>query len=474
MARAADRDPLLVRKRTSGRIRPRWWIVLLVSAVGVGALVYVYEPIGDRVRYFLRSRTGQTVSQIMGWSVEFDLPPLDIPEAEMSEEERDMKRRLEDLVRRGRPTHRMVLTSGEELTGKVLEVTRDHVRFMESYGSSGVMAARISRGRVGAIDQIADRIPPIVYRDIRLQMEFPSFEFYLRPPYTVVTDENYFRVQRSVQILRRLHATFMDTFGSLVTRPERGQGIQLLFFEEEEMYREYANTYAPLLEHSSGFYSPRLDRLTVFNQITSDQLKDAKGELKRRERLYRRRADTRDDYEQLRRWRNDAERSILHHAEEQTLYTLRHEGTHQLLFTYGVHSEHHAENSWLIEGIPVYCEGLTFGEMHRERVAILKAGQQSGDFIPLAELVNSRSPKGLFAFGREERVHLAYSEAWVLVHFLMQPKYRNRFFQYIRFIRDVQNLDTLSARSHADLLAEFLNTDPAGLDRAWQIYVQRM
>lgn len=450
-------------------------LTAVLATLGVALTAFVLNRnIDPRFYRFLQSDTGQTVAQIMGWSVEFDLPPPDIPESEMTEMELAVKRELEQIVRRGRPSHRLILDSGEKLTGRLLEVTPTYARFMETYGSSGVMAARISRGRIRAIEMMDHEIPAITYRDVRLKMEFPDFEFYLRAPYTVITDENYFHVQHSVLLLRRLHAAFTETYGSLITRPERGQGIQLLFFEEEEHYQQYANTYAPLLEHTSGFYSPKLDRLTIFNQITSGQLKDAKRELKRRERLYHRRAEDRGDYERLRLWRSDAERSILRHAEEQTRYTLRHEGTHQLLFTYGIHSTHHAENSWLIEGIPVYCEGTRLGELHRERVALLKGAQQSGKWIPLAELVDSRNPRGLFVFGGEEKVHLAYSEAWVLVHFLMQPKYRNRFFSYIRFVRDIENLDEIVSRSRVDVLAEFLDMDAASLDQAWQIYVQRM
>ncbi len=159
---------------------------------------------------------------------------------------------------------------------------------------------------------------------------FPTYEFQREPPYTVVTDGNYFRVKKSVRVLWRLHDDFTELFEPLVTRPEGGVGIQLVFFESEQEYDQYANQYAPQLENSSGFYSPKLDQLIAFNQITSTHLKRAKRKPAWQERLHRRNATTPEDKARLELWREDSWRSIQRYAERKTIYTLRHEGAHQL------------------------------------------------------------------------------------------------------------------------------------------------
>ena len=460
--------------------RGKSWCVTGLLAVGLtvaggGGLVYLRRSnIDPRFYRFLESQPGRTVARIMGWSVDFRLPPPDIPEEEMTPQEIAIKRKLEEQIRRDQPRHRLELTNGEVLAGRVVAYSDNTITFLERYGDTGELAMQIRRGRIARLSVQTNHAPRITYRDVQFHRGFPDFEFHRVPPFTAVTDDNFFRVQRSVRLLQRLHEEFLAYFAPLVTRPERGDGIQLLFFEEEEGFRQYSERHAPRLENTSGFYSPRLDRLVVFNQITSDKLRDARRELKRQERLYARQAHTPDQEEQVKIWRSDAARSIARHAERQTEYTVRHEGAHQLFFTYGVHSTHHAENSWLIEGLAVFCEGPRVGDRLDERVAMIRKHLQHDTLIPLGELVNSRSALGLFVFGNEERVHLAYAEAWATVQFLMLPRHRERFFEYIRMVRDPASIDTLSAQPRINLLAQALDLSPGDLDRQWRLHLQRL
>lgn len=450
-------------------------LALVLALIGGGGLLFLLrQNIDPRFYRFLETDPGRTVAEIIGWSVDFELPPPDKPESEMTEVERTTKRELEAEIRALRPVHRLIMKNGDVMEGKVLSYTDDMITFQESYGNSGALAAQIRRNRVSDLEVVSDPIPGITYRDVRLKMEFPDFEFHRSPPYTIITDESFFRVQNSVKVLHRLHDEFLTVFGPLVTRPDRGDGIQLLFFLEERRYRRYADKYAPQLENSSGFYSPKLDRLIVFNQITSDQLKEAKRQFEKLEALYRDSATSREELVQVELWRSDVARNILAHAESQTVYTLRHEGAHQLLFTYGVHSTQHAENSWLIEGLAVYCEQERIGDLPRDRVALLKRGLRDATLIPLGELVGSRSARGLFVFGNEERVWMAYTQSWALVHFLMQHRYREPFFDYIRQIRDPAFVDQLAATPRIEIVAAAIGLSPEQFERHFTTYLQRM
>jgi len=450
---------------------------LTVFFIVIGSTAFFYlmrKNIDPSFYQFLESKPGRTVAKIMGWSVDFELPPTDIPESEMSDEEIHIKRELEKQMQSDHPKHHLIMKNGEVLTGRIASYNNEKITFKERYGKSGQLAIQISRSRVADVREVNELVPLITSRDVLLKMEFPEFEFHRIPPYTTITDDNFFRARKSVKLLQRLHSEFTSTFEELITRPERGDGIQLLFFIEEKRYREYAEKYAPRLENSSGFYSPKLDRLIVFNQLTSKQLRETKRELKRREKLYRRNAATPEERERVKLWRSDAARTIVRHAEEQTEFTIRHEGGHQLLFTYGIHSNHHSENTWLIEGLAVYCEGVRLGDRLRERLAIIKTHLRKNKTIPMDELVNSRSAMGLFVFGSERRVHLAYAESWALVQFFMQPKYRAKFFAYIRYIRDPKNIDHLSSPTRFHTLANAMGMDPAQLEQKWILYLQRL
>lgn len=448
-------------------------LALLLTLLAAAAVLYVLNQNFDpRFYRFLESDSGRAVAQIVGWSADFELPPTDVPESEMTPRELAVKQQLEAAVWENLPTHRVILRSGEILLGQVARYGPTHVEFEETYGQSGRLSAWIRRSRIRDVLHERPDPPSITYRDVRFQMEFPEFSLERRPPYTILTDENYFRVQDSVRTLHRLHDEFMETFGGLIARPERGKGIQLLFFGNARQYRDYADRHAPLLEHTSGFYSPQLDRLTVFNQVTSGQLNKARRTLREQADLYREQANTRQDLDRIQIWENDSHRNIEYVAELETRRTLRHEGAHQLFFTYGVHSSHHAENTWLIEGLALYCESEVFGAITPEQSALLKRHLEEGPWIPLAAIVESRSPRGFYVFGRSERVQLAYTASWAIVHYLMQPHRRQRFFDYIRYVRDPERLDTLAQHDRMDILAAFLGMSPASLEEDWTDYVR--
>ena len=119
------------------------------------------------------------------------------------------------------------------------------------------------------------------------------------------------------------------------------------------------------------------------------------------------------------------------------------------------------------------CEAGRVGLREEDRVSAVKGSLRAGELIPLRELVASRSPKGLFVFRGGDRVNLAYAQSWSIVHFLMQPKYREAFFNYIRFVRDEKNVDEVATIDRLDLLAGFLDMGPNSLERLWLEYIEK-
>ena len=446
--------------------------VLLVLLGATVITFFVNGNIDPRFYRFLRTGHGRTVAGIMGWSVDFDFQPADKPEAEMTGEELAVKRQLEGDVREGVAKHKLVLRNGEVLKGEIVD--RDvfgGLTFKQSFGDAGSFCSHFPEYRVLRIENYGAEPPDISYRDVLFSMEFPELNFYRRSPYSVLTDQNYLQVERAVKDLQRLHYDFVRLFGPLITLPDRGEGIQLLFFQDEEKYRAYQRGYAPQLEHTAGFYSPKLDRFVVFNQATSGRRGGNAFELAFKRRAAEAREGAPGDLGRVREWRIEAGRSVMQYAEEQTRMTIRHEGAHQLFFTYGVHSRHHAENSWLIEGLASYFETVPPGGPQPDRLVMLKDARAKGGLIPLSELVNSRSPRGLYAFWGEQRVQLAYAQSWALISFLMRDQYRGDFFKYLEFVRDPAHVDDLASTPRVALLADSLGLDVAELQRLWELYL---
>lgn len=448
-------------------------LVFLLTLLGLASLLFLWNRnVDPRFYRFLETRIGTGLARVMGWGQVFNLPPLDIPEADMTPEELALKREIEARVLGEQPTHELIVRTGQTLRGAMVSETADAVTFREQYGASGELAVTFRRERILEIVPLDLPLPRVYYRDVLFQQEFPNFTLYRRPPYTIVTDESFFRVENSVRILERMHRDFLYLFEPLIRQPERGESIQVLFFTDERAYARYQQAHAPRMESSSGFYSPRLDRLVMFNQVSSAQLREARDRIEMQERAFRRTATEAAELEQFSAWRRETERNLQRYAEEQTQFTLRHEGAHQLFFTYGVHSTHQGENTWLVEGLAVFCEASRVGLREPDRVATVKGHARDDTLIPLAELLSSRSPRGLFVFGGADRVSLAYAQSWSIVHFLMQPQYREGFFEFVRFIREPSNVQVVATRPQIDLLSEFLSMTPENLERLWREYIE--
>ena len=451
-------------------------LAILVSLLVGSIELYSWSRSADpRFFLFLESPLGRELARLFRWrGQDVSLIPRDKPESEMTAAELAVKRRLEKVVRENLPSHRLILKTGKVMEGRLVETKPDYVLFEESYGSSGVLRARIARSRIDHIERLKISPPRITYRDVLFQMEFPRMKLYKHPPYTIVTDESYFQVQRSVRTLRDLYTEVMRVFGPLMERGRRGKGLQILFFSDREAYLRYQKHYRVKMEETAGFYSPWLDRLVIFNEVGSAVMKDLAADLHKQEEELRRKTQDARQRSRIGAYRRRVERNLLEQAEEKTFVTLRHEGAHQLFFSYGVHSSFRAENEWLVEGLAVYCETPHLGEPDPRRIKRLRRAMDGRRFIGLQNLVNFRHVRGFFAMG-EGRVDLAYSEAWSLVHYLMsEADLRNCFFEYIRYIRDPRHLDVIVRKPRVRILCRFLHTDSESLEKAWLDHIRRM
>jgi len=449
-------------------------VAVLGSLLGVALLCYFWSQHADpRFYYLLTSPAGRWVAELCHWRIPFmRLSHEEVAWEEMTEAERRTYRALERELRDAAPSHHLLLKNGRSMLGRILEEAPRYVRFQETFGNSGSLSAMIRRHRILQLEPIAEPRIDISYRDVRFKMEYPEMNLYKRPPYTIVSDEKYFHVENAVRLLRGLQEEFVETFNPLIERDRARDNIQVLFFSNEAAFRECQQRYAPRMESSVGFYSPWADRFVVFNQRNSEQMYEFGRLLDAQARRYLANERMYGGVSRIRHWKEEAGRRMAGLAEEQTRATIRHEGAHQLLFTYGIHSEHRIENEWLYEGLAVYCETPELGRTSPYRVALLKAALAEDRLIPLPQLVNHRSRSGLFEFGAEEEAELAYTQSGMLVHFLMQPAYREAFFDYIRFIRGRQNFSAVLRQSRHELLCRMLDVEPEAFSRAWQTRIK--
>ncbi|HOW97500.1 MAG TPA: DUF1570 domain-containing protein [Kiritimatiellia bacterium] len=455
--------------------RIAWFLRLAVlSGLLGGTLLLLYwNRIGDpRFYRFLETDAGRWMAGTFRWyGAEAPFIPDERDESRMTPEEIATLRRMEERVRAEQPTHELLFTDGQALQGRVIEERPQEVVFVRTYGDSAEVTAVIPRRRLESIRRLEPPAPSISYRDVRFQMEFPDLNYYRRPPYSLLTDESFFRVEETVEILEVLHEQFVGIWRGLMEEARPDRSIQVLFFSRQDAFRAYQRQHAPRMESSAGFYSPRLDRLVLFNQRGSERVAELRRQVEEEEARHRAGRLAPEVEARLREWRRQTDQDIEQLAENQTRATIRHEGAHQLFYDFGIHSRHGVEGEWLIEGMATYCEHSPIGAADPTRLNSLRQALEEGRLIGFEELVNLRDESGLLSFGVEERIGLAYDQAWGLVHFLMQPERRNAFFGYLRYLRDPGAFREIRKTGPLALLCRFLEMAPDELWQQWLEYI---
>ena len=309
--------------------------------------------------------------------------------------EQRAKRDLEALLRAELQMDRLVRTNGRVLQGRVLSESPSSVRFAQGFGSTGQMELSIPRSEIREVVRNAAAPPPVSFRDVRFQLELPQLKFYRRPPFTIVSDQDFFRVADAVAELEDLkrsgHAPVRRALHAARARRRHPAALLLALAG----LRALPQAPRAEISYASGFYSWDKDRLVVFDQSSSKWARDATREIDRMKASHRQAAARHGDLSGLQAWHSSATGTIHAEARRANRSILRHEGAHQLLFNYGVHSEHRAEHPWLVEGLASFCEdgfGSSGQRVEDARQRKLRAG--------FAELVDFRS---LAEFGALQR-----------------------------------------------------------------------
>ncbi|MEE8476023.1 MAG: DUF1570 domain-containing protein [Myxococcota bacterium] len=386
-------------------------------------------------------------------------------EREPTDLERAVQRSLETQARNALPPDRVVKADGRVLRGRVLSETSTGIRILRSFGNSGQMEMTIPRSEIREVARNANPAPQISFRDVRFKLEFPNLNFYRRPPFTIMTDQDFFKVEHAVRTLEELHFEFTRSFEPLITQTERKDGIQILIFSDERLFVAYRDEYAPEVSYASGFYSRIKNRLVIFDQVNSEWSERAKQEIDsvRPNRLF---AESAGHRAALDRWQTTAKSLVRAEAGRVNRAVLRHEGAHQLFFTYGVHSERGAEPLWLIEGLAGFWEFGANGANPARSDELKRAGSLLRG-AGLRTFVNAAAGEGFSALDDDAFVGFAYAQSWFIVRHLIR-NHREGFFEYIRFVRDTDGRSDLpapGATPHFEQLSRFVGLSPDELER---------
>jgi hypothetical protein len=388
--------------------------------------------------------------------------PDAVKTAEPTAEERAVKAELEEMLLSREPAYRLTRAGSGPLEGNILEESADHVVFSQKYGDSAELKLNIPRAEIASLEKLPlPERTDISACDVRFYREFPQLFFFKARPYTVMSQESYFAIQRMIQEQQRLYSELTGFFGGLIGTSTNLSDIQILVFSDKDLYDRYVAVRAPEFKGYSGLYTPRENRLITYHQRDSQWVEEGSKKIDEMAKQYReKKLDSRNEAN-LRQWQVIEKNKLRGAAQQATDRTMRHEGAHQLFFCLGIQNPRQQGRLWVTEGLATFCEPDKIGRLNPERIQSLKEAAAQNRLVSLGGLLSAA----------EMPDTQKYAEAWSFTHFLMQPEYRPRFFDYLRWLRDHPNGPV---KDPAGELTVFLKTDVVQLEIAWKAYVTKI
>jgi hypothetical protein len=397
-----------------------------------------------------------------------------LPVPAFTQAELKVKEQIEAQLSAVQPTHRLTLTDGRVIDCQIVARTENTLRVRECLGLSGQIVASYPRGKLRSLAPLPGDHFEVTLADVRLYEEFPTFKFAKFPPYTFVTDGSAGTIEQILQQLLRLRHQFVERFAPLIREPDRPRNIQVVFFSRQEAFKNYAKQVMPSFVNSAGFYSVEQNRLVILNQFGSGHYAHLREQIVRRQQgmdlssdqdanaiaaTTRRLASARVELDRM--------------ATAITERSINHEGTHQLLYAYGINSPGGAEPTWLKEGLAQYGEPEELGALHPELARRVGELRRKGELLPLPTLLNYHMDTGFLGLTKE-RTEAAYAQSWALVYFLMQEPTRGHFFNFIRRYRDANDPAAVAHLRDADVaegLAAALGVDFPTFESRWLEFI---
>ncbi len=164
-------------------------------------------------------------------------------------------------------------------------------------------------------------------------------------------------------------------------------------------------------------------------------------------------------------------------ALKQSISTIAHEGTHQILHNIGVQQRLSRWPMWISEGLPEYFSPTSFDKGVRWKgVGLVNDLRMKSLDTHLRKNSASSAPGELVksTVNAQTLESLGYACAWGLSHFLAERR-KEKFFAYLADVSKIGPLEKASVSSKGeDLFIKHFGNDFAGLEREMIAHLQRL
>lgn len=282
------------------------------------------------------------------------------------------------------------------------------------------------------------------------------------PPYRVYSDDSPEITTRVLSTLRTFRQEFLAAFSIPLPSPPTIPTVRVYWFAHQHNFQSYAAAVAPHLTGSAGFFWHDHNLLVLLNQRGTDRyrhlllspLSPLPPGLNRLPA-----PDLRASWQQ----------AVTRAADEANEQLIRHEAAHQLLHELGWLSSQHP--TWLDEGLAQYCESTPIGTLHPRLVDRVRHFRDTGQLLPLPELLAHQAPTGFLAHDSAQ-TEIAYAQSWALVWWLMQPPRRDAFLALLR--RESCRGNSSAGNLTPPNLATALEITESQLMADWDAWLQRL
>ena len=360
------------------------------------------------------------------------------------------------------------------------------------------LAVGTARPVWGQSDEPADGSPEIDAADEAklLQLGGPGFRLRRTEHFAIAYDTPDETLRA---LISRLEATYNSVYRfckiNTIEAERPTTRLQVLFFDDYDVYGRYAASARFDHRGSAGFYNQRNNVASFANVLNLPELSGLNRKIEQSEARIERlkaarpvnRRALKSETKELTRLVNERDRIV----ERTNRLAVQHETAHQVLFNAGVHVFGAQNPGWLVEGMatlfetPPSSSGAGMGATNQMRLEdfrrCLGAGEPSGrirpedlevafasgKFLRLHELVGDAR-----LFSRRDDPNLVhyYSEAWSLVCYLQRQK-REQFAEYLRLLsRRKPGEPTTPRRELADFEGVFGLLDER-FERRWAAFV---
>ncbi|MFH1360357.1 MAG: DUF1570 domain-containing protein [Candidatus Omnitrophota bacterium] len=280
------------------------------------------------------------------------------------------------------------LKDGKKLKVSRFKKTGDDYFIRGSFGHSGFIEESIHADTIERIEPVTIKHTPVSANEIVAKRLFPDFHVFRRDTYTFFSDESYFYIENTIDLLETLRGQIKEQFPEIFDDKADQKRIGVVIFRSEKAFKEFAKKFDPALTDAAGFYNDDYQTFFIYN-LLSHQL-DQKGL-----------------------------RLNVSNAMSQSNDAVRHEGAHQIFYSADLHYGFGLDRLWLVEGLAVYSEPYKVGARIYQREKDFRQAVSSGRFIALEKLIQE---KGMFSSKSVDDMRDFYNESWALVYYLMDKQ----------------------------------------------------